>query len=94
MTPVMFPEDEDFDIGQDWTGEFYVSHGESATYNVAGGNLSLERYRQLVNMPDYGRNARISGNEPPLSQRPFFGAGDVTCTSGFYATYFPELRLM
>jgi len=78
----------DFDIGQDWTGEFYVSHGESATYNVAGGNLSLERYRQLVNLPDYGRNARISGNEPPLSQRPFFGAGDVTCTSGFYATYF------
>ena len=25
----------DFDIGQEWTGEFYLSHGESATYNVA-----------------------------------------------------------
>ena len=31
----------DFDIGQEWTGEFFLSHGESATYNVAGGNLSL-----------------------------------------------------
>jgi outer membrane receptor protein involved in Fe transport len=78
----------DFDIGQEWTGEFYLSHGESSTYNVAGGNLSLERYRQLTNAPDYGRGARISGNEPPNAQRPFFGAGDVTCTSGFYDTFF------
>ena len=43
---------------------------------------------QLVDRPDYGRGARISGNEPPNSQRPFFGAADITCTSGFYATYF------
>ncbi len=78
----------DFDLGEEWTGEFFLSHGESSTYNVAGGNLSLERYRQLVDRPDYGRGARISGNEPPNSQRPFFGAADVTCTSGFYATYF------
>ena len=78
----------DFDIGQEWSGEFFLSHGESGTYNVAGGNLSLERYRQLVDRPDYGRGARISGNEPPNSQRPFFGAADITCTSGLYATYF------
>ncbi|HZL96158.1 MAG TPA: TonB-dependent receptor plug domain-containing protein, partial [Vicinamibacterales bacterium] len=78
----------DFDIGQEWTGEFYLSHGESGTYNVAGGNLSLERYRQLAQSPDYGRNARISGNEPPNASRPFFGAADVTCTSGLYDTYF------
>src|SRR5690606_26922043 len=31
----------DFDIGADWTGEVYYSHGRSSTYNVAGGNLSL-----------------------------------------------------
>jgi outer membrane cobalamin receptor len=78
----------DFDIGRDWTGEFFLSHGESSTYNVAGGNLSLERYRQLIAQPDYGRGARLSGNEPPESQRPFFGAGDITCTSGFYDTFF------
>jgi len=78
----------EFDIGRDWTGEVYVAHGESSTYNVAGGNMSLERYRQLIAMPDYGRNAEISGNEPPNSQRPYFGAGDVTCTSGWYSTLF------
>ncbi len=78
----------DFDIGEEWTGEFYVSHGESATYNVAYGNLSLERYRQLLQTPDYGRGAQISGNEPPNASRPFFGAADITCTSGFYDTYF------
>ena len=65
-----------------------MSHGESATYNVAYGNLSLERYRQLLQTPDYGRGAQISGNEPPNASRPFFGAADVTCTSGFYDTYF------
>ena len=78
----------DFDIGQEWSGEFFLSHGEAATYNVANGNLSLQRYRELVDLPDYGRNAQLSGNEPPNSQRPFFGAADITCTSGFYATYF------
>ncbi len=78
----------DFDLGQEWTGEFYVSHGESATYNVAHGNLSLERYRQLAQLPDYGRGAQVSGNEPPNASRPFFGAADITCTSGFYDTYF------
>jgi outer membrane cobalamin receptor len=78
----------DFDLGRDWTGEFYLSHGESSTYNVAGGNLSLQRYRELVEQPDYGRGAQLSGNEPPNSQRPFFGAGDITCTSGFYGTFF------
>jgi len=78
----------DFDLGESWTGELYFSHGESATYNVAYGNLSLERYRQLAQMPDYGRGAQISGNEPPNSSRPYFGAADITCTSGLYATYF------
>jgi iron complex outermembrane receptor protein len=78
----------DFDIGDEWGGEFFLSHGESATYNVAYGNLSLERYRQLAQMPDYGRGAQISGNEPPTASRPYFGAADVTCTSGLYDTYF------
>lgn len=70
----------------DWTAEVYVSHAESATYNVATGNLSLARYRGLSNQPDYGRNARISGNSQSIN--PNFGAADVTCTSGLYDTYF------
>jgi outer membrane receptor protein involved in Fe transport len=77
-----------FDIGASWTGEFYLSHGESGTYNIAQGNLSLERYRQLAAAPDYGRGAKISGNEPPNSIRPYFGAADITCTTGLYGTYF------
>ena len=55
----------DFDIGQEWTGEFYVSHGESATYNVAYGNLSLERYRQLLNRP-----TMAAAHRSPATSRP------------------------
>jgi outer membrane receptor protein involved in Fe transport len=82
-------------IGETWTGEFYYSHGQSQTYNNANGNLSLTRYRTLLNSTtlvngiptsDYGRGAVISGNQQ--SVRPTFGAATVTCTSGFYNTYF------
>lgn len=76
----------EFDVGRNWGGELYFSHGESSTYNVAGGNLSLERVRRLLSEPDYGRNAEISGNEN--SVRPNFGAADITCGSGFYDTLF------
>lgn len=77
----------DFDLGLgDWTGELYFAHGQTDTYNNANGNLSLTRYRELIQLPDYGRNAMISGNSG--GQSPGFGAADVTCTSGFYDTYF------
>ncbi len=76
----------EFQLSADWTGEFYVSHGQSSTYNNAAGNLSLERYRLLTRQPDYGRNAVISGNSGGAS--PNFGAADITCTSGFYNTFF------
>jgi outer membrane receptor protein involved in Fe transport len=82
-------------LGETWTGEFYYSHGQSQTYNNANGNLSLTRYRTLLNSStvingvqtwDYGRGAKISGNQ--ASVRPTFGAATVTCQSGFYNTYF------
>jgi iron complex outermembrane receptor protein len=76
----------DFQLPRDWTGEVYFSHGRSSTYNNAAGNLSLSRYRDLIRRPDYGRNAAISGNA--TGQSPGFGAADVTCTSGFYDTFF------
>ncbi|MDY6983380.1 MAG: TonB-dependent receptor, partial [Pseudomonadota bacterium] len=91
----------DFDLGfRDWTGELYYSHGESATYNNAAGNLSLARFRTVINYPDYGRNAAGTGNQfyvvgtnPDNAQivttvRPSFGAGDFTCQTGFYDTLF------
>jgi len=71
---------------RDWTAEAYASHAESATYNVAEGNLSLSRVRALSNLPDYGRNAKASGNSTSI--RPNFGAGDITCQSGLYDTFF------
>ncbi|MEO8309414.1 MAG: TonB-dependent receptor [Pseudomonadota bacterium] len=76
-----------FDIPwKDWTGEAYFAHGESDTYNQASGNNSLSRWRALVTQPDYGRNAKISGNQNGASVG--FGAGDITCGSGFYGTIF------
>lgn len=71
---------------RDWTWDIYISHAESETYNLADGNFSLERYRALVTAPDYGRNARISGNQ--ASVRPGFGIDPGVCTSGFYDTIF------
>jgi iron complex outermembrane receptor protein len=82
---------------RDWTSEVYYSYAESATYNEAGGNLSLARYRALTNQLDYGRGATGTGNiqyYDPVSGdiidtiRPAFGVGDFTCTSGFYDTFF------
>jgi outer membrane receptor protein involved in Fe transport len=82
-------------IGENWTGELYYSHGQSSTYNNANGNMSLTRYRTLLNSAtlvngvltsDWGRGAKIAGNA--TSVRPTFGAAQVTCTSGFYNTFF------
>jgi outer membrane receptor protein involved in Fe transport len=76
----------DLQLPGDWTGELYLSHGQSSAYNNAAGNLSLARYREMIRQPDYGRNAALSGNA--TGQSPGFGAADVTCTSGFYDTFF------
>ena len=42
----------------------------------------------MIRRPDYGRGAAISGNSSATAQSPGFGAADVTCTSGFYNTFF------
>jgi len=85
---------------RDWTAEVYYSHGESATYNNAAGNMSLARYRAVTNAPDYGRGAKGTGNQffavgtsaadaqVYATNRPAFGVGDYECTSGFYDTFF------
>ncbi len=81
-----------FKFLDDWTGEFYISHGQSQTYNNANGNLSLQRFRALVNAPDWGRGAVLTGNTGSdgagSPTRPGFGAATITCTSGFYNTFF------
>jgi iron complex outermembrane receptor protein len=71
---------------RDWTGELYYSHGEVDNSNVSTGFQSLERWRRLVNEPDYGRNAIVQANTSGAS--PGFGTNPVECTSGFYDTIF------
>ncbi len=79
-------------VGENWNGEMYVSHGQSSTYNNAGGNLSLARYRSLINAADWGRNAALTGNQGSdgagTVTRPGFGSPTIHCTSGFYNTLF------
>ncbi len=75
-----------FRLGDTWNGEFYVSHGESTSYNLAYGDNSLSRWRGLVTQPDYGYNATVQGNSDGAA--PGFGTVPVHCTSGFYDTLF------
>ncbi len=51
---------------KDWTGEVYYSRGESSTYNVAQGNNSLARWREMVQTADYGRGAALNANDNHL----------------------------
>ena len=83
----------EFDMRQEWTGELYFVPRRVDTYNHAAGNMSLTRYRNLIGCPDYGRNAEISGNTERRSAAGF-GAADITCTSGFYDTYFRAIEAL
>ena len=61
----------------DWTWDFYVSHGATNLGATFGGFLSLERYRSLLYQPNYGRGASAIGNA--------YGgrvAGVLNCTTG------------
>ncbi len=53
----------------DWTWEAYFTHGETHTTAAYGGNVSTQRWADLIASPNYGRNAS-------------FADGTVTCTSG------------
>ena len=57
---------------RDWTWEAYVSHGESKVDNDYIGFASLERYRAIVQAPNYGRDYTATGA----------GQTRITCTSG------------
>ncbi|MEJ0038210.1 MAG: TonB-dependent receptor [Gammaproteobacteria bacterium] len=57
---------------RDWTWEAYVSHGESKVDNDYIGFASLERYRAIVQAPNYGRGFTDTGT----------GQTRITCTSG------------
>ncbi|MES2604696.1 MAG: TonB-dependent receptor [Pseudomonadota bacterium] len=74
---------------KDWTGEFYISHGEQQSRNLAKGNLSLQRWRALVSQADWGRNSTQQANSAALgASNVNFGTVPVKCTSGLYDTFF------
>jgi outer membrane receptor protein involved in Fe transport len=74
---------------KDWTGEVYWSYGEQHARTSSKGNLSLQRWRALVNQPDWGRNATMQANSAALGASNInFGTVPVKCTSGLSDTFF------
>jgi iron complex outermembrane receptor protein len=64
---------------RDWTWELYFSNGTSTTQNETLGNVSVTRWRWLINQPNYGAGAYAQGNAEGNN----FGAGSLSCTSGY-----------
>jgi len=77
-----------FPLWADWTGDIYYSRGETLDYEQGLGNLSLERFRSVIDAPDYGGNGdQFLGNQQGASTG--FGTTVAsTCTSGMYGTIF------
>jgi len=59
----------------DWTYEVYGSHGKTSVVSRLQGFASLERYRAMLNQPNYGKGTTNLGSNSMLG---FIG----TCTSG------------
>jgi iron complex outermembrane recepter protein len=68
---------------KDWTWELYASTGSTYTESVYGGGVSLERWRFVMQQPNYGRGLVYIGNELGAG----FASGAISCTSGLPAVY-------
>jgi hypothetical protein len=66
-------------LGTDWTWEAYASQGESETSSLVTGAASLDRFRSIIESPNWGAGFSSQGN-PEFAG---FGASSATCTSGF-----------
>jgi outer membrane receptor protein involved in Fe transport len=76
-----------FPLFSDWTGDLYYSRGQSANYENAYGNDSLQRFRAVIDSPGYGAGASFIGNANGADLN--FGTSvPTTCTSGFYNALF------
>ena len=76
-----------FPVIADWTGDLYYSRGESQNYELGNGNDSLQRFRAVIDSPNYGGGNSFQGNANGASTN--FGTSVPThCTSGFYNTLF------
>ena len=66
--------------GSDWTWEAFVNHGQTDTYTLQTGVLSLDRVRTLLMAPGFGKGYVGASND--ASVRNEFGAITGTCTTG------------
>jgi len=64
---------------RDWTWEAYVSSGATTTENEFVGTTSTQRWRYVINQPNYGAGIFQIGNQEGGG----FGAGVMECTDGF-----------
>ncbi len=69
-----------------WTFDLYGTHGQASSYDLGLGYASLVRYEALIQAPNYGAGATLTGNQ--VAPNYGFGAASVHCTSGFYDTIF------
>lgn len=65
---------------KDWTWDIYGSHGTSRTNANLTGLVAMQRFRQVLRMPNYGRGATLAGNPGPPGNNN--NAPAITCTSG------------
>ncbi len=63
----------------DWTWEAYLSHGSTGVSTIFGGVIALERYRYLVDLPNYGRAAFFQGNTFSAAR---IAGGTLRCQTG------------
>ena len=72
--------------GTDFTWDVYGTHGQASSYTVGLGYASLARTKAILDAPNYGAGATLTGNQgaPGFG----FGSASVHCTSGFYDTIF------
>ena len=63
----------------DWTWEAYVAHGATDVSTIFGGVIAIERYRFLVNLPNYGRGAFYQGNTFSAAR---IAGGTMRCETG------------
>jgi len=76
-----------FPVVADWTGDLYYSRGQSMDYELGYGSASLERFRAVIDSPDYGAGQSFTGNQNGADAG--FGTSvPTTCTSGYYNSIF------
>jgi iron complex outermembrane receptor protein len=71
----------------DWTGDIYYSRGQSQDIDYGYGNDSLDRWRAVIDAPDYGNGDTFQGNAVGASTN-FGNSVPTQCSGGYYSAIF------